>query len=94
MPESTATHIVQEYIEPEGPDEIPGVRNYTRVKFQTRQYYIPIMKGSKYAMYVNQLEYYGEIHLDAHILSMKIQEEKSDVITAIMAQLLLKVRLK
>ena len=71
VPESTATETVQESIKPEGPDEIPGVRNYTRVKFQTRQYYIPIMKGSKYAMYVNQLEYYGALHLDAHILFMQ-----------------------
>ena len=40
MPESTATHIVQEYIKPEGPDEIPGVCKSSRLKFQIK----PFMK--------------------------------------------------
>ena len=52
------------------------------------------MTGSKYVVDLYQLEDHGALHPDAHILSMKMQEEQPDVITAIMAQLSLKVRLK
>ena len=52
------------------------------------------MRGSKYAIDVAQLEYHGALHLDAHMLFMKIQEEHPDVIKAIMTQLSLKSGLK
>ena len=52
------------------------------------------MTGSNYAVDLYQLEDHGSLHPDAHILSMNIQEEQPDVITAIMAQLSLKVRFK
>ena len=38
VPVNTAPHTVQEYIKLEGPDEIPLVRKYSRVKFQTEQF--------------------------------------------------------
>ena len=38
--ESIETHTVQEYIKPEGPDEIPVVCKSSRVKFQIK----PFMK--------------------------------------------------
>jgi hypothetical protein len=34
----------------------PGVRKSTRVKFQTREPYVPSLTGSKYALAVTQLE--------------------------------------
>ena len=66
----------------------------SRVKFQMKQYYIRSMTGSKYAVYLYQLEDHGALHPDAHIVSMKMQEEQPDIITEIMAQISLKVRLK
>ena len=48
------------------------------------------MTGSKYAIDVDQLEYYGVLHPDAHMLFMKMVEEYPDSITAIMTQLSLK----
>ena len=81
-------------MQPERPNEIPGVYKSSRVKFQMKQDYIPSMTGSKYAVDMYQLEYHGALHPDVHILSMKMQEEQPDVITVIMAQLSLKVRLK
>ena len=74
-------------MQPERPNEIPGVCKSSRVKFQMKQYYIRSMTGYKYAVYLYQLEDHGALHPDAHILSMKMQEEQPDVITAIMAQL-------
>ena len=94
MPEIIAPHTVQEYMQPEHPNEIPGVCKSSRVKFQMKQYCIRSMTGSKYAVDLYQLEDHGALHPDAHILSMKMQEEQPDVITAIMAQLSLKVILK
>ena len=81
-------------MQPEHPNEIPGVFKSSRVKFQMKQEYITSITGSNYAVDLYQLEDHGSLHPDAHILSMKMQEEKPDVITAIIAQLSLKVRLK
>ena len=92
VPEVIAPHTVQEYMQPERPNEIPGVCKSSRVKFQMKQEYIPSITVSKYAVYVYQLEDHGSLHTDSNILSMNIQEEQPDVITAIMAQLPLKVR--
>ena len=92
------TEIIVPYtvkdVKPELPKETSGVRKSSRVKFQTKQDYIPRMTGSKYAVTVAHLEDHGALHPDAHILYMRIQEEHLDLITAIMAQLSLKVILK
>ena len=58
-------------MQPERPNEIPGVCKSSRVKFQMKQDYIPSMTGSKYAVYVYQLEDHGALHPDVHILSLK-----------------------
>ena len=94
MLEIIAPHTVQEYMQQELPNEIPEVCKSSRLKFQMKQDYIPSMTGSRYAVDMYQLEDHRSIHPDAHILSMKMQEEQTDVITAIMAQLSIKVRLK
>ena len=47
------------------------------------------MIGSKYTISVSQLEDHGALHPDTHMLFMKMKEEHSDIITVIMAQLLL-----
>ena len=41
-----------------------------------KQYYIPSMKGSKYAVAVARLEDHGSLHPDAHMFLMKIQEAR------------------
>ena len=74
-------------MKPERPTEIPGVRKSSRVKFQTKQDYIPITTGSKFAVIMVQLEYKIAIHPDAHMFSMKIQKEPLEVITAIFTQI-------
>ena len=48
------------------------------------------MSGSNYSIYLSQLGYHGALHLYANMFFMKIQEEKLDVVTAIMTQLSLK----
>ena len=67
-------HTVQ-YMKPECPKEIPGVRKSSRLKFQTKQDYISRITGSKYAVSVAQLEDHGALHLDANVFLMKMQEE-------------------
>ena len=42
-------------MKPESPKEISEVRNSSKVNFHMKQDYIPIMKGSKYAIAVAQL---------------------------------------
>ena len=64
MLEIIAPHTLQEYMQPKYPNEIPGVRKSSRVNFHTKQYYIPIMTGYKYAVAVPQLEYHGALHPD------------------------------
>ena len=81
-------------MKPERPKEIPGVCKSSRVKFETKQYYLPSMKGSKYTISVAQLEDHGSLHLDAHTFFMKIQEEQPDIITEIMTQLSINTGLK
>ena len=81
-------------MQPKYPNEIPGVRKSSRVKFQTKQYYIPSSTGYKYAVAVDQLEDNRVLHLDAHMLFMQIEEEHPDVIKAIMTPLSLKAGLK
>ena len=76
-------------MKPERPKEIPGVHKSSIVKFQTKEYYIPSMKGYNYAPTVAQLEDRGALHPDAHMFFIKMKEEHPDIITAIMTQLLL-----
>ena len=52
------------------------------------------MIGSKYAVAMAQLENNGALHMYAHMLFIKIQEENLDVITDIMTQISLKAGLK
>ena len=74
-------------MQPERPNETPGVCKSSRVKFQMKQDYIPRMTGSMYDADLYHLEYHGALHPDVHILSIKMKEEQPDLITAIMAQL-------
>jgi hypothetical protein len=82
--------------ETDTPDEIPGVRRSTRVKFQTKQDYVPSISGSsKYAYAVTQLETQGALHPDAHMFfQMHMYQSEPDVVAAIMTQLSLKAGLK
>ena len=64
---STAPKTVQEYIDPEGSDEVPEVQKSTRVKFQRRQNDVLRTIVSKYAVAVPYFEDHGELHLDAHM---------------------------
>ena len=81
--------------EQQDPVETPGVRRSTRVKFQTREPYVPSMTGSKYAVALAQLENHGALHPDSHHLFFQSMAENSpDVVAAIMTQLSLKVGLK
>ena len=71
--EIMAPHTVQE-MKPELPKE-------------TKQDYISIMIGSKYAVSVASLDDHIVLHTDAQMLFMQIQEEQPEIITAIMTQL-------
>ena len=81
-------------MEPEHPYEIPGVHKSSRVKFQTKQYYLPISTGFKYTVAMYQVEDRGALHTDAHMFFMKIKEEQTETTTVIMTQLSLKAGLK
>ena len=61
-----------------------------RASYYTKQDYIPTMIVSNYDVVVEKLEYHEALHMDAHMLFMKMQEEHPDIITAIMTQLSLK----
>ena len=77
------------------PHPIPGVRKSARVKFQTRESYVPSLTGSKYALAVTQLEQHGALHPDSHMAF--VQEaiaDTPDVVAAIMTQLSLKAGMK
>jgi hypothetical protein len=78
------------------PDEITGVRRSTRLKFQTKQDYIPSMSGSsKYAYAVTQLETQAVLHPDLHMfLQSDFYQSEPAAVAAIMTQLSLKVGLK
>ena len=71
MLESTVPKTVQEYIDLEGPDEVPEVQKSTRVKFQRRQIDVPRTVGSKYAVAVAYLEDHVELHMDSHMFFIK-----------------------
>jgi hypothetical protein len=101
---------VEEPVQPEGPQEIPGMpqetpgvpeeaapelRRSKRVRFQTREPYVPSMTGSKYAVAVTQLEDHGALHPDAHMMfCQSMMDNQPDVVAAIMTQLSLKAGLK
>ena len=60
------------------------MHKYSRVEFQTKQDYTPIMIGSNSVIDVPQLEYHLAIYPYAHIFFMKTQVEHPDIITEIM----------
>ena len=78
------------------PEEIPGVRKSNRVRFQTKQDYIPSMSGSsKYAYAVTQLESSGALNPDAHMIFQDgMHQLEPDAVAAIMTQLSLKTGMK
>jgi hypothetical protein len=78
------------------PEEIPGVRRSTRVRFPTKPGYIPSISGSsKYAYAVTQLESQGALHPDTHMFfTQGMYQEEPDVVAMIMTQLSLKAGLK
>jgi hypothetical protein len=79
------------------PEETPGVQRSTRVKFQTKQAYIPTMTGStNYGYAVTQLEMQEALHPDAHRFFNhgEMYQAEPDVVAAIMTQLLMKAGLK
>jgi hypothetical protein len=78
------------------PEEIPGVRRSTRVKFPAKQGYVPSISGSsKYAYAVTQLESQGALHPDSHMFfQQEMYQEEPDVVAMIMTQLSLKAGLK
>ena len=79
----------------EDPVEIPGVRKSTRVKFQTREPYVPSMTSTKYAVAVTQLVDHGALHPDMHMqFCQHMFEEEPDAVAAIMTQLSLKRGMK
>jgi len=80
----------------DGPDEIPGVRRSTRIRFKTKPQHTPSMQGSKCSCAVTQLEDHGVIHPEAHSLFQEGTESQSepDIVAATMMQLSLKAGLK
>ena len=71
------------------PDEIPGVRRSTRIKFPTKQEYISSISGkSKYAYAVTQLESHGALHPDARMFfQTHLYEAEPDVVAVMITQL-------
>ncbi len=78
------------------PEEIPGVRRSTRVKFPAKQGHVPSISGSsKHACAVTQLESQGALHPDSHMFSQReMYQEEPDVVSMIMTQLSLKAGLE
>jgi hypothetical protein len=96
LQETTNETVAPTKIETGAPAEITGVRRSTRVKFQTKQAYIPSLSGSsKYAFAVTQLEQQGVLHPDSHMFFQQdMYRCEPDVVAAIMTQLSLKAGLK
>jgi hypothetical protein len=102
-PGVTDTHIPADVVQPQRattpaapPDRIPEVRRSTRVKFWTKQDYVPSISGSsKYAYAVTQLESQGALYPDAHMFFQQdIYQSEPNIVAAIMTQLSLKAGLK
>ena len=77
--------------------EIPGVRRSTRIKFQPKEQYVPIMTGSKYAAATSLLtiQDHGALHLELHRQFYQVEmQEQPDVVAVIITQLSLKMGLK
>jgi hypothetical protein len=73
------------------------VRRSTRVKFKSKQAYVPSMTGStKYGYAVTQLEMQQTLHPDAHMFFNRgeLYQAEPDVVAAIMTQLSMKAGLK
>ena len=76
-------------------EETPGVRISSRVKFQTKQDYIPSMQGKKYETDNTQVECEDTFHPDSNMfICQQLIEELTDVASFIMAQLSFKAGMK
>ena len=62
-------------MQPERPNEIPGVRKSSIVNFQTKQYYIPSIIGSEYTAAVDNSVYHAGLHPNAHMFFEEIREK-------------------
>ena len=88
VPEPQPQPVV-ETVQPEEPAQSTGVRRSTRVKFQTREPYVPSFSGSRYSVAVAQLENHGALHPDLHLAFFQhMQEKQPDVVDAILTRLL------
>jgi hypothetical protein len=77
------------------PEEIPGVRRSSRVKFPTKGYTPSMSSSTRYGYAVAQLESSEALHPDAHMLfNHCVCEVEPDVAAMIMMQLSLKAGLK
>jgi hypothetical protein len=78
------------------PEQIPGVRRSTRVRFPMKPGCTASMSGSsKYAYAVMQLESQGALHPDAHMFfNQNTHQAEPDVVAMIMTQLSLKAGLR
>ena len=73
------------------PEETPGVRRSSRVKFQNKPDYIPSMPGKNYKTINIQVECEETLHPDDHIfICQGLIEEVTDAASLIMKQLYLK----
>ena len=77
----------QEVPKDDTPELIPGVHKSQRVRNQTKQSYVPSMSGTKYETIMAQLEQHRTLHPDAHMLFNQAIEEKTTIVSVIMAQL-------
>ena len=78
-------------------DESPGVRRSTRIKFQPKEPYVPIVTGSKCAAATALLtiQDHGALHPDVHRQFRQVEiQEQPDVVAFIMTQLSLKMGIK
>ena len=75
---STASKTLQQYIDLEGPDEVPEAQKFTRVKFQRRQNDVPRTVGSIYAVAVAYLDNHGKLLLDAHMFFITKQINRNN----------------
>ena len=78
----------------EEPSQSTGVRISTRSKVRFKEEYVPSMTVKTYEKVIAQLDKQGTLHTDAHLLFNLSVEEHPSVVSAIMTQIDLKVRLK
>ena len=77
----------------EEPNESTGVCRYTRSKVQSKEEYVPFMTGKTYEKVMYQLDKQETLHPYEHLLFGVEVEEQPSVVSEIMTQLSLMVRL-